>query len=389
MKRLTSSLLLLLVSLSLVFSLFACKDDERESYSLDDIPVYSGAAYVPINGNVPFFTDDEISVRALEEYSSLDPLGRCGVAIACIGTETMPEDKREEIGSVSPSGWYYNKVSNNNKYDFVDGGFLYNRCHLIGFQLAGENANEKNLITGTRYLNIEGMLPFENQIAAYVKATGNHVLYRVTPIYNDMDLVASGVLMEGISIEDDGEGIKFCVYAFNVQPGVTINYFTGQNAPSGEELPPVENTPNEENDYYIINVKSKTIHKSDCGSAATISESNRQEFRGDEEILLEEFKGYKGCGSCLPDLVIPEETPEDVPEDNEGDTVPPKGDADNTEVTYVLNTNTKKYHLPTCRNVPTKEENRLDYHGTLEELLAEYEDYSGCGTCKPDEAAEE
>ena len=160
---------------------------------------------------------------AFESYAELDTLGRCGVAFASVGKELMPTEDRESISDVTPSGWKYQGVSNNNRYDFVDNGYIYNRCHLIGFQLTGENANEKNLITGTRYLNIRGMLPFEDMVADYVKETGNHVMYRVTPIFGEYDLVASGVLIEGYSVEDEGDGICFCVYAYNVQPGVEIN----------------------------------------------------------------------------------------------------------------------------------------------------------------------
>ena len=187
----------------------------------EEIPAYSGDAYIPINGNIPFFVEEEYTTESYEYYSELDTLGRCGVTEACIGTDIMPTEERGSIGSVKPSGWQ------SVKYDFVDGKYLYNRCHLLGFQLAGENANKQNLITGTRYLNIEGMLPFEDMVADYVKETDNHVLYRVTPIFEGDNLVADGVVMEGWSVEDNGEGICFCVYAYNVQPGVVIDYATG------------------------------------------------------------------------------------------------------------------------------------------------------------------
>ncbi len=191
------------------------------SYSLDEIPAYSGEAYVTLENNKPRFTEEEITAESYEFYSPLDALGRCGVTEASIGRDLMPTEDRESIGSVKPSGWQ------TVKYDCVDGKYLYNRCHLIGFQLTGENANKQNLITGTRYLNIEGMLPFENMVADYVKETGNHVMYRATPVYDGNNLVASGVLLEGYSVEDEGEGICFFVYAYNVQPGVVINYADG------------------------------------------------------------------------------------------------------------------------------------------------------------------
>lgn len=201
--------------------------EDYGSVSLDDIPAFDGKAYIAINGNVPLFTEEEITSVSYEYYSELDALGRCGVVHACLGVDTMPpkNDERGDIGHVKPSGWVQGK------YDasIVDGGWLYNRCHLIGWQLSDEDDNERNLIAGTRYLNIEGMLPFENQVAAHLKEEGGHVMYRVTPIYEGKNLLPSGVLMEGYSVEDGGESISFCVYCYNVQPGVYIDYKTGEN----------------------------------------------------------------------------------------------------------------------------------------------------------------
>jgi len=247
-------LIALLLSALLVFSLTACEKEEvdmaldiaiavleeLEEYedaqnipaghhsgesaeSVEEIPEFSDVAYVAVNDNVPFFMPEEITDNSYEYYSDLDDLGRCGVTMACIGVDIMPTEDRGEIGSVKPTGWQ------SVKYDIVEGKYLYNRCHLIGFQLAGENANKKNLITGTRYLNIEGMLPFENLVADYVKETQNHVMYRVTPLFDGDDLVAHGVLMEGWSVEDEGEGVCFCVYAYNAQPGIVIDYATGNS----------------------------------------------------------------------------------------------------------------------------------------------------------------
>ena len=247
-------LLALLLSFLMLFTLTACEEEdvdlaldiawavleELESYenaqsdalpeysgegaeSIEEIPEFSGDPYVAVNGNVPFFLPEEITDESFEYYAELDDLGRCGVTMACIGVDIMPTEDRGEIGSVKPTGWQ------SVKYDCVDGKYLYNRCHLIGFQLAGENANKRNLITGTRYLNIEGMLPFENLVADYVQETENHVLYRVTPLFDGEDLVAHGVLMEGWSVEDEGEGVCFCVYAYNVQPGIVIDYQTGNS----------------------------------------------------------------------------------------------------------------------------------------------------------------
>ena len=185
---------------------------------------YGGKPYVKVNGNVPFFDDNEITTESFEVYSELDSLGRCGVTFANISKELMPTEDRGEIGMIKPSGWHTVKYP-----DVIEDLYLYNRCHLIGYQLSGENANEKNLITGTRYLNVEGMLPFENEVAAYVRRTGNHVLYRVTPIFEGDNLVAEGVLMEAYSVEDEGRGVCFCVFVYNVQPGIEIDYKTGES----------------------------------------------------------------------------------------------------------------------------------------------------------------
>ena len=195
--------------------------------SIDDIPEYAGEPYVVLQDNWPGFSAEELTTEAFETYSELDSLGRCGVAYANICLEIMPTEPRGEIGQVKPSGWQ------TVKYDCVDGKYLYNRCHLIGYQLAGENANRQNLITGTRYMNVTGMLPFENMVDSYVEETHNHVLYRVTPIFEGTNLVASGVQMEGFSVEDEGEGICFNVFVYNVQPGITIDYATGDSWENG------------------------------------------------------------------------------------------------------------------------------------------------------------
>lgn len=195
----------------------------QTAVSLEEIPPFSGSPYVEINGNVPYFEESDYTTDSFENYSELDGLGRCGTAYANVGIDIMPTEERGEIGSVKPSGWH------TVKYDCVDGKYLYNRCHLIGYQLTGENANEKNLITGTRYMNVEGMLPFENAVDDFVEATNHHVLYRVTPVYAGDNLVADGVLMEGWSVEDKGRGICFCVYVYNCQPGVKIDYATGES----------------------------------------------------------------------------------------------------------------------------------------------------------------
>ncbi len=283
-----------------VLTLMACSQDvaspevsTQEVISLEEIPEYSGEAYVPVNGNIPYFSEEDYTDTAFESYSDLDSLGRCGPAYANVCQEIMPTEDRGSISNVTPSGWV------NNEYDteLVDGGYIYNRCHLIGFQLSGENDNEKNLITGTRYLNIEGMLPFENQVADYVKETDNHVLYRVTPVYEGENLVASGVLMEGWSVEDNGDGICFCVFAYNVQPGIEIDYATGDNW-LAEETGKTSSEVNSESDSYVLNKNTMKFHLPSCSSVEDISAENREDFVGSRDDLLSE--GYSPCGRCNP-----------------------------------------------------------------------------------------
>ena len=200
----------------------------REDIPLSDIPEYTGEPYIAVDGNEPDFSEEERTANTFESYSELDSLGRCGAAYACIGRDLMPAEERGSIGQVKPTGWH------TVEYDNVDGNHLYNRCHLIGYQLTAENANEKNLITGTRYMNVDGMLPFENMVADYVKETDNHVMYRVVPVFEGDNLLASGVQMEAMSVEDGGEGISYNVYVYNVQPGIDIDYATGESSPGGE-----------------------------------------------------------------------------------------------------------------------------------------------------------
>ena len=213
-------LLIVLVVLQIVSAFF---DKKPMADKVENVPAFTEYAYAIINSNEPLFAPEEYVAESYEFYSERDALGRCGYAMACIGKDMMPTEERESILEVTPSGWMQAE------YDFIEGGSLYNRCHLIGFQLTGENANQRNLITGTRYMNVEGMLPFENKIADYIKKTGNHVLYRVTPIYEGDNLVASGVVLEAVSVEDMGEELYFHVYVYNAQPGVVIDYATGES----------------------------------------------------------------------------------------------------------------------------------------------------------------
>lgn len=297
--------------------------EEAEGISLEEIPSYSGDAFVAVNENMPFFTEDDCTGEPFEEYSAFDELGRCGAAFANVCQEIMPTEERGAIGHVRPSGWH------TVKYDNVDGKYLYNRCHLIGYQLAGENANEQNLITGTRYLNTEGMLPFENEVADYVKETGNHVLYRVTPMFEKDNLVADGVLMEAWSVEDDGAGVCFNVFVYNVQPGIGIDFATGESW-------------KEDKGTSSADKDAKDGGKPSKDTAASGKGGSKQE--------------------------------DDPPEADAG------GDVQNAE--YILNTNTKKFHYPTCSSVrQMSDANKQEYVGTREELIAN--GYDPCGRCHP------
>lgn len=260
---------------------------QNTTITLSEIPEYSGEPYVVLNDNEPDFTAADMTEQSYESYSELDWDERCGVAMASIGKDLMPTEERGSIGQVKPSGWQ------TVKYDNVEGKYLYNRCHLIGFQLTGENANERNLITGTRYMNTEGMLPFENMVADYIKETGNHVLYRVTPIFEGDNLVASGVQMEAKSVEDDGEGICFNVYAYNVQPGIEINYATGDS-----KLAEVSEEGTGEIVTYILNTNNRKFHEENCSSVTDMKEENKQAYKGTREDLI--AQGYEPCGRCNP-----------------------------------------------------------------------------------------
>lgn len=260
-------------------------------FDLSKIPEFNNSPVYEYNNNKPLFTSSEITNKAYENYSELDDLGRVGTAMACLGEETLPTSSRGDINSVTPTGW------KQAKYDEIDnGGYLYNRCHLIAHELAGEDANSKNLATGTRYMNVSGMLPYENLVRAYIDDTGNHVMYRVTPMFIDKELVCRGVLIEAYSVEDNGKGIQFCVYCYNNQPGITIDYTTGNSQLSS-------NTKDDDviitSNTYILNTKSKTVHKPTCSSVTNMSESNKKTYTGSLSDLLNE--GYKTCGSCHPE----------------------------------------------------------------------------------------
>lgn len=263
------------------------------SFSMDEIPDFNGSPYVIINNNIPFFTEDDFTIKPFEVYSELDRLGRCGVAYANICRSIMPTTERGDIGMIKPSGWQ------TVKYDSVDGKYLYNRCHLIGFQLAGENANALNLITGTRYMNTEGMLPFENMVDDYVDMTGGHVLYRVTPVYDGDNLLATGVELEAWSVEDGGEGICFNVFVYNSQPGIKINYTNGKSEIDKEYEESIKNSQNDKGkEKYIINTNTNKFHLESCGGVKDIHKSNKLTYYGTREDVLKQ--GFNPCGLCEP-----------------------------------------------------------------------------------------
>lgn len=296
-KRLIAALIAVIILVAA--SVTACtllRSSVKENETTVPSDTQTEEPYIKVNGNVPRFSEEEKkNAAAFENYSDLDALGRCGVAFACVGKETMPTEERGPIGSIKPSGWH------SVKYDFVYGKYLYNRCHLIGYQLTAENANEKNLITGTRYLNTKGMLPFENMVADYVKETGNHVLYRVTPVFEGKNLVASGVYMEAYSVEDDGDGICFYVYVFNRQPGVKIDYLTGDSVADGTvESASGETTSaeKEETKTYVLNISNGKFHLPDCDSVKKMKEENKQIMKCKRSELIN--AGYSPCGSCKP-----------------------------------------------------------------------------------------
>lgn len=303
---------------------------ELQTLSATAVPAYTGEATVVLNDNKPYFTETEYTTEAFERYSDLDSLGRCGVAYANVCEEIMPTEERGAIGMIRPSGWH------TIKYDCVDGKYLYNRCHLIGYQLSGENANEKNLITGTRYLNVNGMLPYEDQVADYVHATDNHVLYRVTPVFDGDNLVAEGVEIEAASVEDKGASLQFHVFCYNIQPGVVIDYKTGDS------------------------------HLADDSSVDSGSDSVSQKKNDVTEQEADKGITDKTAVAAAADTETASST---LPENSE-------------KVTYILNKNTHKFHVPSCPSAADiKPKNRKEFTGTREDVVAQ--GYNPCKRCHP------
>ena len=317
--------LALLVALAPSFVLSGCASSAQSSNVTtsqllsEEVPAYTGQPAVEVDDDAPSFSEEEISYarenEGFESFSELDSLGRCGAVTVCVGPETMPKDgeERGSIGMIKPSGWQ------TSKYNFVDGKYLFNRCHLVGWQLSGENANERNLVTGTRSMNVEGMLPYEDEVASYVDQTGNHVLYRATPIFEGDELVCRGVEIEAYSLEDDGAGISFNVFCYNVEPGVSIDYATGENAEGDEtaafdtsttdtsattsateDQATSEETAAEAEDIgtYVLNTNTMRFHDPTCSSVEDIAPNNKEEYDGSRQALIDE--GYESCGRCKP-----------------------------------------------------------------------------------------
>lgn len=375
MKRTQSVFLCLLMVLSVVWNVAVpASAVQKEKITLTNLPAYSGEAYVELNNNVPNFGKSDLTKKAFEKYSELDDLGRCGAAYANVCGETMPTEKRGNIGMIKPSGWQ------TVKYDNVDGKYLYNRCHLIGYQLTAENANEKNLITGTRYLNVEGMLPFENLVADYVKETDNHVLYRVTPIFKGDNLLASGVQMEAYSVEDKGKGVSFNVYCYNVQPDIVIDYSDGSSRLADGAIASIKLNYTK---YSLEVGQSKTF------TAATSPESAAKSvkwYSSNSKIATVNSNG-KVTAKKAGTVTITAKTSNGLKATCKV-TVKAKsgqktaGGTSSGKVTYILNTNTKKFHYPSCSSVKQmKDKNKKEVTCSRDEVIEM--GYDPCKRCDP------
>ena len=315
----------------------------QRDFDLEMVPAYSGEAYADIKDDIPFFTEDELTAEPFQEYWPLDEFGRCTGAFACIGPELLPTEVRGSTGAATPAGWH------SVKYDGIDGGYLFNRCHLIGYQLTGQTVNEKNLITGTRYMNLEGMLPFENSVRMYVEGTGNHVLYRVRPYYKGGNLLAEGVLMEAKSIEDPL--VQFCAFCYNVQPGIEIDYATGES--------------------FALEAVAGDAASGDVADGEAASEEAASD--GGEILAI---AGDPGLGDGESRARSIEDEPITRAEEDEASGEEP------VEITYVLNTNTKKFHYPYCSSVKDmKDKNKRETTLSRDEIIGQ--GYQPCKRCNP------
>lgn len=336
---------------------------------LADIPEWKGYAFCYVNGNKPDFKPDEIWTSTQESLDPLDELGRCGSANSCIGQDGMPTEPRGDISSVEPTGWH------TDTYEFVEGELLFNRCHLIGHQLSGDDAVPRNLITGTSYMNRDGMLQFENAIAEYVKATDNHVMYRVTPVFVGDELISRGVHMEAISVEDEGKGLAFNVFCYNVQPGVDIDYKTGDNKLS-EDRTMLEDY--QAGKYMIIANMLGAIPSDDRSPQASASAEDGK-GSGDSAAQNEDKT------ESDPAVENGNKTGDKKDADSKGgknNDAEDQSEQDANKRSYVLNTNTKRFHYPDCNSVDQmKDHNRQDVEATRDELIGR--GFKPCGNCKP------
>lgn len=377
MRKTKSVFLCLLSAVFLIcnLSVLSASAAQKQNTALSGLPEYSGKAYVELNGNVPDFKKSDLTKEAFETYSDLDDLGRCGVAFANVCSDTMPTDERGAIGMIKPSGWH------TVRYDNVDGKYLYNRCHLIGYQLTGENANEKNLITGTRYMNIEGMLPFENKVAEYAESTDNHVLYRVTPVFKGDNLLASGVQIEAYSVEDNGKGICFNVYCYNVQPDITIDYSDGSSRLSDGVIASVSLNYSQ---YSLTVGQSKTLSAAVSPAAA---KSKITWYSSNNRVATVNSIG-KVTAKKAGTATITAQTPNGLKaickitvKSTQNTTVTNKNTSSG-KITYILNTNTKKFHYPSCSSVrQMKASNKKEVSCSREEVIKM--GYDPCKKCNP------
>ena len=337
-------------------------DDSTEAvaFAIESVPVYEGVASVEVNGNMPYFQEADLARTAFEEFTPLDRLGRCGVAFALVGPDTMPVDERRSIGMVRPSGWH------TQRYDWIEGGYLYNRCHLIGYQLTGQNDNELNLITGTRTLNTVGMLPYEERVASYVRRTGNHVLYRSTPVFAGDELVARGVLLEALSVEDGGRGVRFCSWCYNIEPGVDIDYATGESCASA--------TQDTAESAGRTRLPGTPIASSETPAQASQESASMSDGA---PVSASSSQGESGGSAADPlGKQMDEGTLSEEP--TAAASVPEQVNVR----TYVLNKNTHKFHYPDCSSVRDMAEHNKEYVEASRDDVVSW-GFSPCGRCNP------
>ena len=373
---------------------------DEQTLTQEKLPAYSYEPSTEIHDNVPYFQASDLTSSSYETFSSLDDEGRCGYAVACLGPDLLPDAPRGPIGSVKPTGWH------TVKYEGIDGNYLYNRCHLIAYELSGENANEENLITGTRYMNVDGMLPYENEVAGYIKSTGNHVLYRVTPVFEDDNLLASGVLMEAESVEDGGSGVSFNAYCYNVQPGISIDYATGDS--SGQAY-----TGSEASKYDGVDFQSPAVIKAvqqalndkgyDCGTpdgiAGSGTASATAHFKADHGLSGDGIDAALALTLGLNAYQLldlsSKAASDQAPAAQGGQSSGAAGQASGAQageasgsgltgpaISYIVNTNTGKFHSPGCSSIgQMSDSNKMEYTGSRDDLIAM--GYQPCKRCNP------